>query len=257
MAEERGLSHYLVNVVTKDTLLPWHFASPSRAFVWRCQVKKPALVIMVKQPVTGQVKTRLQPRLTPQQSADLATAFLLDSVDLALSSPSYTPFLAFTPLKAKTFFQNLIPDINLIPQTGKNLGRRMNEIINKLVSLEYSPIVIIGSDIPSLQTSVLEQALVSLKTCDLCLGPTSDGGYYLVGVRKPVSSIFEGIPWGTDQVLDATLKKATNALFSISLLDVYSDVDTFADLTKLTMSLRVPTHTETWLKTIFSKINYF
>ena len=143
-----------------------------------------------------------------------------------------------------------------MPQTGKDLGERISNIATLLMEKQYNPVVIIGSDIPTLQTETLEQALESLKSSDLCFGPSPDGGYYLIRMKGTVPDIFEEISWSTSQVLEMTLKKATAMVLSVAILGIYTDVDTFADLKWLRKNIvilrqtegsRVPFHTEIWL----------
>ena len=175
-------------------------------------MKGPALVVMARAPVPGQVKTRLQPDLTPEQCAAVYEAFLRDTLNLAVSLSQYTCFLAFTPSEACIFFEGFTQrEIILLPQTGNNLGQRMYHLMHLLENMEYSPVVLIGSDIPTLQPGILQQAIEELRTFDLCLGPSQDGGYYLVGSRHADKRIFCGIPWSTPDVLKITIRKAKEA----------------------------------------------
>jgi glycosyltransferase A (GT-A) superfamily protein (DUF2064 family) len=133
----------------------------------------------------------------------------------------------------------------------------MQGIFERLIISGHSPVIIIGSDIPTLPSAILDQALESLKCSDLCFGPTSDGGYYLVGMNKLISGIFDGIPWSTSEVFDITLKNAARTAFSVSLLDEYSDIDTYFGLKQLAVDLEnlstvtfggIPHFTAQWLK---------
>lgn len=221
-------------------------------------MKGPALVIMARAPVPGKVKTRLQPHLTPGQCASLYLAFLRDVIALAASIPSYTLFLAFTPREESALFRDLLlPEIELIPQNTSDLGRRMHGIMSQLEARGYSPLVIAGSDLPTLQPATLELALECLQGSDLCLGPCPDGGYYLVGARHAWAPVFQGIPWSTPEVFRLTMEKARAASMSVALLEECADVDTFDDLKRLqadierlhyTVGARIPHYTKAWLK---------
>lgn len=232
-------------------------------------MKGPALAVMARAPLPGQVKTRLLPHLSPGQCAELYLAFLRDVIDLAVSVPPFTPFLAFTPEKEEAFFRGLVlrsdlsdsrraeSEIELAPQAGGGLGGRMQALMSQLECREYSPVVIVGSDIPALQPRTLLRSLECLQSTDLCLGPCPDGGYYLVGARHSCAALFRGIPWSTPRVLPATLERAKSAGISVSLLEECADVDTFDDLGRLradmellrrTPGARIPHHTEKWMK---------
>ncbi len=221
-------------------------------------MKGPALAVMARAPVSGRTKTRLQPGLTPEQCAAVSQAFLRDTIALTASLPQYTPFLAFTPGKARKLFESLSPTgMELVPQAGGDLGQRMYHLMHSFELKGYSPVVVIGTDIPTLQPTTLLQAIEALKTSDLCLGPSRDGGYYLIGAQHADKRIFEDIPWSTADVLKLTIRKAKEARLSLTLLEEYTDIDTFEDLRRLysdiqrlraTLGGRVPLHTEAWLK---------
>src|ERR1039458_4602556 len=112
---------------------------------------------MARQAVAGQVKTRLSPQLSPQQSASLYSAFLQDTLRLAASVTEYSSFLACTPDSAPESFARWLPSrIELIVQKGANLGERMSDLLRRLLKEQHSPVVIIGSDIPLLQPATLK-----------------------------------------------------------------------------------------------------
>lgn len=221
-------------------------------------MKKPALVVMGRAPVPGEVKTRLQPALSAEQCASLYRAFLLDAIDLAASLASYQAFMAYAPAGAEELFRALVPPgMGLIAQTGAELGERMNALINRLLAEGHPDVVIIGSDIPTLQPGTIEDALRNLKRHDLCLGPAADGGYYLIGARRTCEEVFQAIPWSTPGVFEATMKKAELVGLSVGIVAPYADVDTPDDLGRLRCDLErlrnmpgasVPAHTEEWLR---------
>ena len=219
---------------------------------------RPALAVMARAPIPGQVKTRLQPYLTPQQSADLYSAFLQDTVDMAISARACDVFLAFTPPDEEALFRGLAPaSVGLFAQAEGDLGQRMHHIFQRLHQEGRSPIIIVGTDIPTLQPRHLTGALEHLRDHAVCLGPSRDGGYYLIGAHDAHASLFQGVPWGTATVLRATLERAKAAGLTTALLDACSDIDTVEDLRRLrqeidllrqTPGARMPRRTEAWLQ---------
>ena len=227
-------------------------------------MNKPALVVMARTPEAGRVKTRLQPALSPAQCADLYKAFLGDAIDLAMFMKDFAHFMAFTPAESKPIFERFVPaGMELIPQVGSDLGAVMDGLMNSLLARKYSPVVLIGSDIPVLQPRTVRRALAALETADICLGSSRDGGYYLIGAKKPVSTLFQGIPWSSPKVLKVTLEKATSAGLTAALLEELSDVDLPSDFAALDAEIRalhevkgnrIPARTENWLKSV--RLNY-
>ena len=221
-------------------------------------MKGPALAVMARAPVAGRAKTRLQPDLTPEQCATLSLALIHDAIQLAVELTLYTTFLAYTPGKARKLFREITPPgMRLMPQPSGSLGERMHQLIVALVTQGYSPVVLIGTDIPTLQPETIFQAGKELQHTDLCLGPSRDGGYYLVGINRPDERIFQNIEWSTSSVLDRTRRNAKASGLSVALLEEYSDIDTFADLQNLNTDIarlrrkpgaRVPQYTGQWLK---------
>lgn len=219
---------------------------------------------MARAPEAGRVKTRMQPVLSPEQCAGLYDAFVRDAIDLAVSMEGFVPFIAYTPAGSKTVFKRLIPaGMELIPQTGNDLGQVMDGLILSLLFRKFLPVILIGSDIPVLQPRTINRALAALERVDVCLGPSRDGGYYLIGVKKPVSALFQGIPWSSPNVLKVTLEKVTSAGLTAALLEELSDVDLPGDLAALDAEIRtlhgvkgnrIPARTENWLKS--ARLNY-
>ena len=205
-------------------------------------MKGPALIIMTRAPVPGRVKTRLQPRLSPEQCARLHTAFLKDILNMALSIPNFTTFLAYTPQKSHWLFKDIVPEqVKTFPQTGRSLGQKMCNAMRRVGERGYSPVIIVGSDIPLLQPATLYRAIDALGRCDICLGPSLDGGYYITGACQIHEPIFQDIPWSTPNVLDATLDKVRQAGLSLAMLEYYRDIDTYADLELLCKSIEALT----------------
>jgi rSAM/selenodomain-associated transferase 1 len=118
--------------------------------------------------------------------------------------------------------------MTLFSQQGKDLGDKMRQAFIKRFAQGYNNVAIIGSDSPSLPVSYIDQALDSTK--DLVLGPSIDGGYYLIAMKSKVSEVFSCVDWGTDKVLRETLQRVQDGGFSFDLLPVWYDVDLPEDL---------------------------
>ncbi len=199
-----------------------------------------ALVIMVKHPAPGRVKTRLCPPLTPDQAAELYRCFLLDKMAQVRRVPAAAPYLAFTPVEAEGFFATLAAGkFALVPQEGEDLGERLGRLSTRLLLAGHPGVVVIDSDTPSLPDAYLAQAFERMTDdgTDALFGPAEDGGYYLVGLRRPAPGLFQGIRWSTSVVLEQTLARTAAAGLRVRLLPPWYDVDTGADLERLRRDL--------------------
>ena len=196
------------------------------------QVEK-LLVIVAKQPIPGRVKTRLFPKLSPEAAADLYRCFLQDRIKEVSSLNGVDRAIAYTPGAAKETFASLALDgFELFAQRGKHLGERLNNIFLEKLSQGYEAVSIVDSDSPDLPKSLINESFELLLTrqADIVLGPCYDGGYYLVGIRKPHPELFRNIPWSTENVLSVTLEKARKMGLNVKLLSIWNDLDTFEDL---------------------------
>jgi uncharacterized protein len=205
-----------------------------------------ALAIMAKRPQAGEVKTRLCPPLTPEKAAQVAHAFLLDKLEQARRIPGVARFVAFFPSEAEAFFRTQAGEaFFLLPQRGADLGERLTDVSDRLLGAGFSAVMIIGTDSPTLPDAALQEAQEALARdqADVVLGPVDDGGYYLIGLRRPSPSLFHGIEWSTDTVLLQTLARAKAAGLRTHLLPRWFDVDTEPALRRLGRDLaddRIP-----------------
>ena len=200
---------------------------------------KKALIIFAKVPKAGQVKTRLQPELSPDASSQLYLAFILDTLAATASLKGVKRILGCDATRRDPFFIQLAEryDVVLIDQAGENLGARMRNAVAEAYRLGFGQAVIIGTDIPTLPIGYIQEAFKRLKTCPLVLGPSADGGYYLIGCSGSIPPIFDGIAWGTGQVLTQTLQRITESHLTAALLPFWYDVDTAADIRFLSAHL--------------------
>jgi rSAM/selenodomain-associated transferase 1 len=199
-----------------------------------------ALVIFAKAPIPGEVKTRLCPPLTPDEAATLHGSFVLDMLErttLAVAKLQllFHRYLACAPSSALVYFKIMEErqSVRLLDQVGEDLGQRMHRTFIDLFAKGYKQVIIVGTDVPTLPLSVYQDALAILGRSDLVLGPALDGGYYLIGLKRPAEQLFTGMPWSTDQVLAVTQQKAKTLGLSIELTTAWRDVDTIADLQSL------------------------
>jgi rSAM/selenodomain-associated transferase 1 len=189
------------------------------------------LVVFVRYPRVGTVKTRLVPALGAELAADLYRA-LAEGV-LAATAPrvrEYERLVFYDPPEAGDEMRGWLPAGRLRRQAPGDLGTRMANAFAKTFARGARRVALIGSDVPGLSRVEVGEALAALERVDLVLGPAQDGGYYLVALRGPQPSLFDGIAWGTPQVLDETLSRASAAGLSVAQLARRRDVDTIEDL---------------------------
>jgi len=198
------------------------------------QGKTRALVVVAKAPLEGFVKTRLCPHLSPAQAAGLYECLLSDIVGKMASFEEADSWLAFAP-EGADYFRQYHCGKRLLAQRGKDLGERLHHIFVDLFRMSYKEVIIVDSDSPTVPLSSIERAYewLSQKSADVVLGPSADGGYYLVGLRGPAEDIFRAIPWSTDAVLDLTLQRASAMRLSVALLPQAYDIDVAENLNRL------------------------
>ena len=202
-------------------------------------VSGPAIIVMARAPRLGHGKSRLRSVLTDQERLHLQEAFLRDTVDMAVNADIGRVYLAVTPPDATPWAESEFgPDVTTLAQLGDDLGQRMLNAIREAATEGHGPIIVIGTDAPLLAAKYLHAALEALARADVCFGPSTDGGYYLVASNEPQAAIFKDVAWGTAQVLQTSLARADGAGLSYELLDELYDVDTPDDLERLTADLR-------------------
>jgi uncharacterized protein len=202
-------------------------------------VKPVAVAIMAKAPQGGEVKTRLSPPLSLADAAALYRCFLLDKIEQVRMLKTATPAMAFTPAVAQGFFEEVAPGFVLVQQRGVDLGDRLANSLGKLLASGHGAAVAIDSDTPTLPVSFLQQAVDLLTTpdIDLVLGPTQDGGYYLIGLRVVHRELFETMAWSTSTVLSETKRRASVKGLRVACLPPWYDIDTPEDLGRLRAEL--------------------
>ena len=210
-----------------------------------------AVAIMAKAPLPGQVKTRLCPPLSHDEAAGLYRCFLLDKIQQVRALERARPVIAYAPEDAGQIFGAMAPDLELLPQRGADLGVRLTGILERLLGSGHDGAVAIDSDTPTLPVRLLQQAVDRLADdpeLDVVLGPTEDGGYYLIGLKAPQPVLFTDMPWSTSDVLPETVRRAAGRRLRLAQLPPWYDVDTSEDLNRLRAELarseaRVAPHT--------------
>jgi hypothetical protein len=202
-----------------------------------------ALAIFAKAPIPGQVKTRLCPPLSLEDATRLYECFLLDTVARACSLADVHVFVAITPADTELVFRALLPfPVRYVSQRGATLGEREANVFAELFHQGFSRVVIIGSDIPTMPVAHLRDAFTLLESpdTDVVLGPSEDGGYYLIGARALQPALFENVHWSTASVLEETLAQAGRAGLRVAQIPAWYDVDEEDDLRKLIAELTPP-----------------
>lgn len=197
------------------------------------------LGVFVKHPEPGTVKTRLVPPLSHEQAGVLYAAFLSDlfarlgrlrGADLTIFHDGGTPadYAAFLPAQA---------NFDFTLQRGDSLGERLEHAFATLLA-GGGRAAIIGSDSPDLPLRHIRRAFQKLKHKDVALGPASDGGYYLIGLRAPTPELFRGIPWSGPEVFAHTVRAIQAQGLSLALLPLWYDVDSAESLVMLRSMIR-------------------
>lgn len=199
-------------------------------------MSRPVCIVMVKAPRAGAVKTRLVPPLFDTEAATLAVCFAQDTIR-SVQCVVTDLIVAYTPPDGRRALEAILRNDSLLwlEQRGEDLGARLQAATEHAGSLGYSPIVVIGTDSPTLPASFIETAINSLAAgeFDITLGPTEDGGYYLVGLRQYVSDLFHNIALSTPLAYKQTLRSAASLNLRTLELPRWYDVDTASDLKRL------------------------
>lgn len=192
-------------------------------------LNKSALIVMAKRPFPGQTKTRLVPPFSLEEAADLYERILLDTLELVGGVAGVTPFVAYAPpnQEAAGYFRRLAPDFECLAQTGNSLGERLDGVLSICLELGFDQAVAMNSDSPTLPVAYLDEAFRRLHDpqTDVVLGPCEDGGYYLIGWKRPHSRLVREVEMSTDRVLADTLKLAAEEHLKVALLPSWFDID--------------------------------
>lgn len=202
-----------------------------------------AFVLYARVPRRGDVKTRMLPHLDPDEALALHVALVEDSLGLlrdAAAGADAVPYVAFSePWEPAADgpdhrLSRAIGDIALLPQRGGDLGDRLRHTCDDLLDRDHAGVVVIGSDSPTLPPERLVHARAALRQeAEVVVGPTDDGGYYLIGVARRLPGLFDGIAWGTGTVYADTVAAARRIGVRADILPFWYDIDRPDDLARL------------------------
>jgi rSAM/selenodomain-associated transferase 1 len=205
------------------------------------------LALMTKAPRAGEVKTRLVPPLTNEEAAQLNRCFLRDT-GAAISAccsgltagnarqPLACGIAVYTPVGAESDYADILPaDFSLLPQRGENFGERLYFAAEDLFKCGFDAVCLIDSDSPTIPAENFTRAvqLLSMPGNHIVLGPSEDGGYYLIGFKQLHRHVFEGIDWSTQRVFEQTKQRATQIGVGVQELPRGFDVDDRTSLQRL------------------------
>ena len=205
-----------------------------------------ALAVMAKAPRPGKVKTRLSPPLTPEQASTLNICFIRDTgenIQQAMEASRSAGLVVYTPIGEEAAFNNLLPhNFQLLAQRGDGFGERLQAASEDLFRCGFSAVCLIDSDSPTMPQGALLDAVERLSRPGdrVVLGPSDDGGYYLIGTKRVHEQLFERIDWSTERVLRQTLERAAEIGLDAELLINWYDVDDAATLKRLRSELLSP-----------------
>jgi len=192
---------------------------------------------MTKAPRAGKVKTRLTPPLTREEAAALNGCFLRDIAQaISRVGGNARGIGCFTPVGSEEMYRDIFPaEFQLLPQRQGGLSQRLIGATEDLFAGGFASVCLINSDSPTAPTSVFAEAarLLSSPREEVVIGPSDDGGYYLIGIRKPQPRLFEAIDWSTDRVCAQTIERAAEIGIDVRLLPGCYDVDDRTTLHRL------------------------
>lgn len=198
--------------------------------MWRCRYSvsmQAALIIFVRNPVLGKVKTRIAATIG-DENALAVYKHLLHHTKNITAGVQVTRFVFFADEIATNDLWN---GYEKCLQSGSNLGERMSNAFECLFEKGFTKIIIIGSDCFELDEKIISGAFLKLNEYETVIGPATDGGYYLLGIQSPFKNLFENITWSSNSVFDETIKQIEQRNLSLFLLPSLNDVDEAKDIT--------------------------
>lgn len=185
------------------------------------------MIIFAKQPIQGQVKTRLAKTLGDKTTLDIYKKLLCITEDITSKlNISKTVYWDQILNQTNLYFKN---GYTFKEQSQGDLGKKMKDAFREEFDESFNKILIIGTDCPYLTERIFEDAYHALENSDIVIGPAKDGGYYLLGMKDLKASLFEGIPWSTELVFNLTIEKIKELNLTFSVLPELNDIDTEKD----------------------------
>lgn len=196
------------------------------------------LVIMAKAPRPGSVKTRLSPSLSHMAVADFYRCLLDDTMTLAHSLGSVEVAMVCPASDVDDLARLAGDGVRVVAQTGAGLAAGLTSVFAHFTGTGKKRVIAFNSDSPHLPAAVLERAFEALAAYDVVVGPTHDGGYYLVGAKATHPGLFNGDGMGTSNALESLLERVRTLGLSVRLADPFYDIDVASDLMRLDAELR-------------------
>jgi uncharacterized protein len=216
--------------------------TPSVADI-RSRAGRCALTVMAKAPRPGTVKTRLSPPLSTDEAAGLGLCFLrdtLESLATVARQRSAAGLVSYTPVGDEALFEGILPhEFSLVAQRSDGFGERLLGAAQDILACGYASVCLIDSDSPTVPPAAYEQAVDELarEGDRIVLGPSADGGYYLIGMKRAHAALFQGISWSTETVYAQTCERARAAGIELVEVPLWYDVDDRATLNILRTEL--------------------
>ena len=233
-------------------MIPQPSMPSSSETVARSSASDRVLVIMAKAPRPGEVKTRLAPSLSPQAVTDFYCCLLDDTLALARSLGDVEVAIMCPDSDVNELARLAGHQASVVAQKGEGLAAGLASVFAHFAERHRRRIIAFNSDSPHLPRSVLEDAFETLAAHDVVVGPTHDGGYYLVGAKASHPTLFANDGMGTSSALESLLSRTRSLELSVGFADSFYDIDVADDLARLAEELRLaPTRaprTAQWLK---------
>ncbi|MFL7893714.1 MAG: TIGR04282 family arsenosugar biosynthesis glycosyltransferase [Anaerolineales bacterium] len=189
------------------------------------------LIVFAKRPLAGHAKTRLGEKIGLEESAGIYARFLYQSLFelVALERADIIIELSLASSADVPYFRFAFPEFQISSQTGGNLGQRFTKSFQKAFDQGATAVVVIGTDIPDLNRTILQSAFDALSENEVVIGPDLDGGYYLIGTRLRDATLFKNIDWSSERVFQQTERLILAQGLTMFYLPTLSDVDTDED----------------------------
>jgi len=195
--------------------------------------------VIAKAPQQRTCKTRLTPPLSSRQAVELARAFLLDAVEIVQQAGLDVRVMCRSAAERALLIGLLGEDASISVQRGRGLGSALESAFSEGLAAGYAAVGVFGADSPTLDPRILRSAFAALEDgADVALGPSADGGYYLLAARDVHPRLFQRMPWGTNRVAQLTLRNCESVGLTVSMLPTWYDVDDWAGLVELREEIR-------------------
>jgi len=196
------------------------------------KTKKNILIIFLKYPEAGKVKTRLAKDVGDDEAARIYSHMALNIIEGAIDPQSYNTIIFYDPPEKEKEIKNWIgkKEVQYLPQIGNTLGDRISNAFKEVYSNGADKTVIIGTDCLEVTSEIINKAISLLGETQVVLGPAEDGGYYLLALNQDRPQIFQDINWSTEHVLNQTVSKIVENKLNYQKLKTLKDIDTVDDI---------------------------